>query len=430
VPATTLPLGLDPRQKTLILPGARLVVLRGPDRSRALRLEREEVTIGSAPTADLQLSDSAVSRSHFTLRQTPEGYLATDLGSTNGTFVDGRRIREVYLRLGDKIELGRTRLRLEVARSPVELQLSEADSFGRFRGRSVAVRRMFSLLEKVAPQELGVLLLGETGTGKDTLAEALHDAGPRRGGPLVVVDCGAIAAGVIESELFGHEKGAFTGAAQARLGAFREAHGGTLFLDEIGELPRDLQPKLLRVIDKGEVRPLGAAAVERVDVRIIAATNRDLRREVNRGLFREDLFYRLGVVTITIPPLRERPEDIPLLATHFWRAFWNDPDAELPEEFLPTLLGYGWPGNVRELRNRVERAAVLDGRLEISGQERSSGDLFSVAKEAAVDRFERSFLSSLLQRTGWNIAEAARRADMDRTHLTKLLRKHGIHRPI
>jgi len=410
----------------LRVPGARLVVMRGPDKGRALRLARDEVVVGSGPLADLQLSDDTVSRNHFALRSGPDGYTITDLESSNGTFVEGRRVRAAWVEPGDKIEIGRTRLRLEAQREPLDVTLSSAEAFGGFLGRSTAARRVIALVEQIAGEDVAVLLLGETGTGKDTIAESIHEASPRKKGPFVVVDCGAIAPTLIESELFGHEKGAFTGAHAARAGAFREAHGGTLFLDEVGELPKELQPKLLRALERHEVKPLGAAQPTRVDVRVIAATHRDLRLDMNRGLFREDLYYRLNVVSVRVPPLRDRPDDIPMLATHFWRQIVGDESAELPADFLEPLLRHHWPGNVRELRNRVERAAMLDGRPVITGVEAPADESFHTAKQVVVDRFERAFLSALLAKTGGNISEASRRAQLDRVYLRRLLRKHGL----
>jgi DNA-binding NtrC family response regulator len=406
------------------LPGARLVVRRGVDRGRVLKIQRERVVVGSAPASDLQLSDDAVSRSHFALRLLPDGYLLTDLESSNGTFVEGRRVHSAYLRPGDLIEVGHTRIKFEGARESVELALSRADAFGNYRGRSTAARRVIAMLEQLASEDVTVLLLGETGTGKDTVAEALHEKSARKKGPFVVLDCGAIPVGLIESELFGHEKGAFTGATADHLGVFRQAHGGTVFLDEIGELPRELQPRLLRALERREVKPVGAARPVPVDVRVIAATNRDLRVDVNSGLFREDLFYRLNVVSLVLPPLRERPEDIPLLAAQFWSEL--QPEGGLPKEFLEPLLRHSWPGNVRELRNRVERAAYLDRRPEITGAEAQKDESFHLAKQRVVDAFERRFLTELLQKTGGNISEAARRAELDRVHLRRLLRKFGL----
>jgi DNA-binding NtrC family response regulator len=415
--------------ETLTLPGARLVVLRGPDRPRALRLEKEEVVVGSSESADLRLTDGTISRSHFSLRIGPHGYLVTDLESTNGTFVDGRRVSAMWLKLGDKIDLGRTRLRLEKARESIELSLSTAESFGALVGRSVGMRRLFATLTQIAPTDATILIQGESGTGKDAVAEAIHAASPRAEGPFVVVDCGAIAPALIESELFGHEKGAFTGAVAARAGAFREAHRGTLFLDEIGELPRELQPRLLRGLEGREVRPLGGSAHVPVDVRVIAATNRDLKLAVNTGQFREDLFYRLNVIALRVPPLRERLDDLPLLAARFWRDLTGEPEAALPADFLPPLATHDWPGNVRELRNRVERAVSLGRPIEISKSHQPEHEQpYRVAKQAVLDEFERRYLGALMARAKGNQSEAARLAELDRPHLIKLLKKHGLGR--
>jgi transcriptional regulator with GAF, ATPase, and Fis domain len=314
------------------------------------------------------------------------------------------------------------------------------------------MREIFALLEKVAPTEATVLIQGETGTGKDLVATAIHEVSRRAKGPFVVVDCAAMPPNLMEDELFGHERGAYTGAVSARPGAFELAHGGTLFLDEIGELPLALQPKLLRVLENRTVRRLGGSDSVAVDVRLIAATNRELQREVNRNTFREDLFFRLNVIRIDLPPLRERPEDIGLLARSYVRRLLNRlPDASV-DDYLPlaareTLKTYPWPGNVRELQNHIQRVVTLsDPELRPgtgagpggvprpmgpeTGTEAEPGprlDLpFRAAKEKCVDRFERSYLKALLSEAQGNISEASRRGQMDRAHLYKLLRKHGL----
>jgi transcriptional regulator with GAF, ATPase, and Fis domain len=407
--------------------GARVVVQRGPDKGRSLKLEREEVVIGTAPSCDLVLTDRTVSRNHLSIRVLGDGYLATDLESTNGTRIEDRRIRTAFLEPGDRFDLGGSRLKLEPLKGRVELSLSEDHSFGALLGRSVVARRLFAQLAAVAPESINVLLLGETGSGKDLAAEAIHQASPRARGPFIAVDCGALASGVLESELFGHVRGAFTDAHSDRVGAFAAAHGGTLFLDEIGELALDLQPKLLRAIERRVVRPVGGDPLE-VDVRLIAATNRDLRLEVNRGTFREDLFYRLSTFPIRVPPLRERADDIPLLAEHFRRLLTHDADGAFPREWIESLLAQSWPGNVRELRNRVERAVVTERiGTGMFALEPEATPAFVQAKTAAVDAFERQFLTALMLRAGGNQSEAARVADMDRVYLGKLLRKHGLH---
>jgi two-component system, NtrC family, response regulator GlrR len=414
----------------LSMPAVRLVVLRGPDRGRSARLEREELTVGTTASADLVLTDPTVSRNHFTLRVSPGGYFITDLDSTNGTLIEGRRVVSAYLAAGERLEAGHSELRLEALGKRVDLAMSLADAFGGLAGRSLVMKRVFALLEAVAKTDTTVLIGGETGTGKDVAAESLHELGPRAQGPFVVVDCSAIPSGLIESELFGHERGAFTDARERRIGAFEEASGGTLFLDEIGELPRPMQTRLLRAIEEREVRRVGGGKPISVDVRIIAATNRDLKLDVNRGLFREDLYYRLNVVAVRMPPLRERPEDIPLLAERFRRELSGDPQGALPDVVLESLMAHSWPGNVRELRNRIERLTTLGGHdydapPPVEGAAAGEGP-FHDAKQRVVDTFERTFLTALLARARGNVSEAARLSSLNRVYLSRLLRKHGL----
>jgi len=431
MPTTRL---LDVRDRqTLTIPGARLVVVRGPDKGSTAPVELEEMVVGSAPTAHLVLHDPTVSRHHFVLKTTPDGYVVTDLGSTNGTRLDRRRSQSAFVAPGDRIDIGGTQLRLQGGDERVEVALSPRESFGRLLGRSVAARRTFALLERVAGEPTTVLFTGESGTGKDVAAEALHEASPRAAAPFVVVDCGALVDNLMESELFGHEAGAFTGAREARAGAFEHAHGGTLFLDEIGELARDLQPKLLRVLERREIRRVGAVEPRAVDVRIVAASNRDLRVAVNNGLFREDLFHRLNVVSIRMAPLRERMDDVPLLAEHFWRELRRDHYEQLPESLLSAFLAYDWPGNVRELRNKVERGALMMGMGRSTDAISGIGEVrldeqfpFREAKAAVVERFERTYCRTLLERARGNVSEAARLASMNRVYLTRLLQKYGL----
>jgi transcriptional regulator with GAF, ATPase, and Fis domain len=409
----------------LSLTGARLLVQKGPDRGRALHLTCEQVVIGTAESADLVLTDPTVSRHHLRLSVVPDGYLVSDLDSTNGTRLHERRIRAAYIEPDDVLELGDTRIKLERAEKSVDLPLSAQHSFGRLIGKSISARRLFAQLAAVAASDLTVLLLGETGTGKDEAAAAIHEASARAARPFVVVDCSSIPASLIESELFGHERGAFTGAVDKRVGAFVAADGGTLFLDEIGELPRELQPRLLRALENREVKPVGASRPIAVDVRVIAATNRDLSVEVNRGHFREDLFYRLNVANVRVPPLRDRPEDIALLAERFRQQLSGDERGRFSTSVLLSLTGRSWPGNVRELRNWVERQVLLgDGDVAEAGAQPS----FGRAKAAAVESFERTFLTALMLRAGGNVSEAARLAAMDRVYLSRLLRKYNINR--
>jgi DNA-binding NtrC family response regulator len=417
---------LEPSPGALSLPKIRLVVLRGPDRGRALAVEGEQVVVGTAASADLRLTDPTVSRHHVSVRLVDQGILVADLDSTNGTRVARRRVREIFVEPGDDLQLGATRGRIERQRGRVHAALVDGERLGPLLGRSVAARRLFALLQQLAASEVSVLFLGESGVGKDLAAQALHEHGPRAKGPFVVFDCAAAAPNVIESELFGHDRGAFTGATERRLGAFQEASGGTLFLDEIGELPRELQPKLLRALDRREVKPLGADRAIGVDIRVLSATNRDLKLDVNRGSFREDLYHRVSGFPVLIPPLRERAEDIPLLADHFWRGLTGD-EGGMPTELVTELTAHSWPGNVRELRNRVEQLVVLQ-ELDAPPRKPRPATSYREAKLHAVDAFEVGFLTDLMKRAEGNVSEAARLAQMDRVHLSKLLRKHAVPR--
>jgi len=351
------------------------------------------------------------------------------------------------------VTVGKVELQVQPRTERIELLPSEHEAFGEAVGRSVAMRTIFGLLERLAPTEATVLLTGETGTGKDVLARAIHAASRRAGGPFVVVDCGAVVGSLIESELFGHEKGAFTGATERRQGAFELADGGTLFLDEIGELPLDLQPKLLRAIEQRAFKRVGGSREQRVDVRIVAATKRPLRQEVERGKFREDLYFRLAVVPIELPPLRERPEDVPLLVERLLERFAAREGLERPLKLAPeamaALKAHDWPGNVRELRNVLERAALLAramGREQIGPSDVPGWTLGAVAPSEGEDGpppfepgksyrqtkaeweawFERRFVRWLLERHDGNVSAAARAADMDRKYLARLARRHGI----
>jgi len=359
-----------------------------------------------------------------------------DLGSRNGTTAGGISITEGAIGGGTVLGLGHTQVRVDVDDGQTEIPISERESFGPLVGVSAEMRELFSRLEKVAASDATVLLEGETGTGKEGCAEAIHDASARASGPFVVVDCGAIPANLLESELFGHEVGAFTGATQKRIGAFEDASGGTLFLDEVGELPADLQPKLLRALESREIRRVGGRATIRCDLRVISATNRDLRTEVNRGTFRADLYYRLAVVTIALPPLRARAGDFPILVEHLLRRIGASENvvAELCEPgFVAELAAAPWPGNVRELRNHLEQCVVFGERrspLALAAPHPSaavdSNQPYDLARRQVLDAFERTYITGLLARTGDNVAKAAREANINRAHLHRLIRRHGL----
>src|SRR3954462_14290330 len=344
---------------TVNLRRCKLVVIKGAQRGTELVIASDTIRIGKAPENDLVLVDEAVSRVHFEIVRDAKGYLVRDLKSTNGTFLDSAEVKEPYLRAGSVIAVGGSELKFTPFEERIEILPSEKEALGEMVGKSPAMREIFGLVERIAPTDATVLIEGETGTGKDMIARTLHELSRRKGAPFVVVDCGAVAGTLIESELCGHEKGAFPGAHAARQGAFELAHGGTVFLDELGELSLDLQPKLLRVLEQRELRRVGGTKTLKVDLRVIAATRKDLRSEVEKGKFREDLYFRLNVVPITAPPLRERREDIPLLIDSMLAKLAQGGAVQLTEATRAALMAHDWPGNVRELRNVIERALAL-----------------------------------------------------------------------
>jgi DNA-binding NtrC family response regulator len=435
-PVETLALSFD-KKREVAFRRLRVQVTKGPDAGIEAVADGAELTIGTDPGNHLVLTDPTVSRHHCVIAASADGFRLRDMGSKNGTRLATYRVEAAHLRPGAILELGASTVRVDALEDDIREPLSEEETWGRMLGRSEAMRRIFAILPRLAAAESTILLEGETGTGKTLLAEAIHQASRRGRGPFVVVDCGAIPPTLIESELFGHVRGAFTDAQASRAGAFESAHGGTVFLDEIGELPLDMQPKLLRAIEDRTVRRLGANEPVRLDVRLIAATNRDLRAEVNRGAFRSDLFYRLNTVRMRIPPLRERREDIPLMVDHFHEQITGSP---APPELIADLQRHSWPGNVRELRSAVERAVLLgDPTLwdEIASVnttpqpaaapiEFDASMSFRVAKERAVAMWERAWIGELVRRAGGNLSRAAREARMDRNHLRELVRRHHI----
>jgi DNA-binding NtrC family response regulator len=449
----------DGRPATLHLNKVKLVVDDAIGGVREYIFDQDSISIGAAEDNDLVIPDSRVSRQHCRILHEPGGYVVADLGSTNGTMVNRVRVREGFLRSGTTLTVGGVDVRFQTFDERVEVTPSSRDSFGNVVGRSRRMREVFAILERIAPTSATVVIEGETGSGKEVVARALHQKSPRAREPFVVFDCSAVPKDLLESELFGHEKGSFTGAIQTRQGLFELAHGGTLFLDEIGELTLELQPKLLRALEQREVRRVGSNRSTKVDARLIAATNRNLEEEVRQGRFREDLFYRLSVVRIALPPLRERREDIPILIRHFLRQapFNRGPDGEprvkgLSEAAMMVLLEYHWPGNVRELINVVERStSFADGDLieaddlppHILGATRKGargdggrtepiaaairmGKTFKEAKEAWIERFEKEYLAALLRKHQHSLSAASREADIDRKHLRKLVRKYGL----
>jgi len=430
----------EPSGGDLVLDCFRLRVVEGPDTGRTFTSTDARTVIGTGESADLRLTDSTVSRFHCELVVSEAGVFLRDLGSTNATVVSGVTVREARLDPRAMIRLGRTQVCFEPDAVSMKVRLSGRERFGNMVGRSVASRRAFALLEQAAASDATVLLQGETGTGKEVAAESIHLESARRDGPFVVVDCGSIPSNLLESELFGHARGAFTGADRPREGAFEAANGGTIFLDEIGELDADLQPKLLRVLEKRTVKPVGSNQVVPLDVRVIAATNRDLRVEVNSKAFRADLYFRLAVLQVVLPPLRDRAEDVPLLVSHLVDALGaaGRPEAEVTATpaFRDAVMRHAWPGNVRELRNYVERClAMQDVALDPSqglapvaadGVDVDIHEPLGRARERVTSAFERAYLEKIVAAHDGNVSAAARAAQIDRVHFHRLLRKYGI----
>jgi two-component system, NtrC family, response regulator HydG len=398
-------------------------VVDGPDKGTRFAFDSTRpsgVLVGQSSACDVRLTDRQVSRRHVELDVTEKGLRVTDLDSTNGTFVAGVRIHEAYLVGGEVVRLGQTALRIVRALSSARAETPAVRSFGAFIGESPEMRRLYPLCDRLAKSDVPVVIEGETGTGKEVLAEALHQASARASAQFVVFDCTAVPPSLLESALFGHERGAFTGAMSLRRGVFEQAHGGTLFLDEIGDLDLALQPKLLRAIERGEVQRVGGNQWLRVDVRIIAATRRDLDREVQAGRFRDDLFFRLAVGRIELPPLRRRRGDVAVLARHFWHAIAGA-DRPIPAGLLERLEDYPWPGNVRELQNAIARHVAV-GELPTIGSsipppgledadvvERvlAKGLPLPLARAEVVDEFERRYVERVLEQHGGNVSKAA-----------------------
>jgi DNA-binding NtrC family response regulator len=407
---------------------ARLRVTRGPARGQQLELSAlAPLVIGSDPEADLVLADDTVSSRHAELRPTARGWLVRDLDSTNGVHLGDVRVMEAVLdERVKRIQLGESELEWKLYDDEVEHVLA-ARPLGGLVGDAPALRALFALVEQAATSDSTVLLEGESGTGKEVLAEALHRASTRVERPFVVVDCGSLAPSLVESELFGHEKGAFTGADRSRAGALEEASGGTLFLDEIGELPLEHQVKLLRALEAREVRRVGTSRPKSIDVRVVAATHRRLDRMVAAGQFRSDLYYRLAVIKLHVPALRERREDIIPLARRFLAELKPglEPSQLLSDAVITALTNHPWPGNVRELRNVIQRL-VLVGELATDLRAPAAPPEYEQARRDALDQFERDYCRIVLHHAGGNVSRAAATAGLSRQMLHRLLRKHDV----
>jgi len=464
------------RPAALHLRKCKLVMEKEDGQSSEYIFDQANIAIGAMEDNDLIIEDDTVSRYHCRIYQDENSYLLQDLDSTNGTSINRVRIKEAFLKPGCTVTIGKTDIKFQSLDERVEILPSNREVFGDIVGKSVCMREIFGILEKIAHTGVTVVIEGETGTGKEVVARTIHNTSSRSNGPFVVFDCGAVPENLIESELFGHEKGSFTGAVMSRQGLFEMAQGGTIFLDELGELNLDLQPKLLRALEQREIRRVGSNKPVKIDVRIIAATNRNLQDEVKAKRFREDLYYRLSVVRLVLPALRERREDLPLLVKHFLRnCSFNRVGGTnkmrlkgISRDALDCLIHYNWPGNVRELLNVIERACSFaeteyvqpeDLPEHVSGigivQRRSSPEdvkaedsglvpmdlnsdssptampiglesTFKEAKEQWVTTFERDYIMNLLRKNKANISHAAKEADIDRKYFRKLMNKYEV----
>jgi DNA-binding NtrC family response regulator len=432
-PLTTTPHG----EIGIALPirALRVDVLEGPDAGASHVSAGDKLAVGTATGNDLVLTDDTVSRYHVELSRAKAGVGVADCGSTNGTYANGVGIAIGTVAPGTVLQLGKTKLRISDGERRM-LELHAGDALAGLRGRSPKMRLVMAKVERVATSDVSVLVVGESGTGKEVVARGLHELGRRAAGSFVAVDCGSLSPALVASELFGHERGAFTGADRQHVGAFERANGGTLFLDEIGELPPALQASLLGALERRTIRRVGGTAEIAIDVRVVSATNRDLRAEVNTGAFRLDLYYRLAVVTLAMPPLRDRTEDIELLVAHFLREAGHTGAVGdvIPPATMQALAGHRWPGNVRELRNLVEATLAMGELPPLDGSPDGDADPitrvlglgYREARQQILHDFETRYLPALLERSEGNISRAARAAGMDRSHLAELLARHKL----
>ncbi len=437
---------VDEGSANISLRKCQLSVVDGPEKGKKYSLVKSTTKIGKKENNDFIVEDATVSRNHMMIEYNSDSFLLKDMKSTNGTFLNGTKVKEAFLVPGDRIKLGNTTIEFVAFEEKVRIEPSESEVFGAMVGKSLKMRQIFGILEKISPTLATVIIEGETGTGKELVARAIHENSPRKNRPFVVFDCSSVAPNLIESELFGHERGSFTGAVKSRRGAFEEANGGTISLDEIGELTLDLQPKLLRALENREIRRVGTNLQVPIDVRVVCASNRNLKKEVNDGRFREDLYYRLSVVKILIPPLRDRVEDIPLSVEKFLRdgKFNKNPDGTLhvtkvDDDALKGLQRYQWPGNVRELQNCIERAVIMARdeaivpadfppqirMLSMEGER----DGFDIPYGISLDEMERALIVKTLAETGGNRTKTSEILGINRRTLQNKLREYGLNTP-
>ena len=430
IPTTTEPIAGDARPQVRRF---RLRVTSGPDAGRKVESTGEQLVIGTHPSAGFVLTDKTMSRFHCEIAIEHGRAVVRDLGSSNGTIVDGVSVFGAHLAPRALLTLGTTQIAFELGDDHVAIEMYEGTKFGVLVGTSPPMRAAMAVLARAAKSDSTVLLQGETGSGKDAAAESIHLESTRHENPFIVIDCAAIPAQLMESELFGHEKGAFTNADRRRIGAFEAASSGTLMLDEIGELPMELQPKLLRVLETREIQRVGGHDRIAVDVRVIAATNRNLRAEVNARRFRPDLFFRIAVLEIALPPLAQRLEDIPLLVEDMLEGQAESPAtiALRQPNIVAEMQRHRWPGNVRELRNYVERCVALETPPPLASDAPLTARVdaskpLRIERERWVRELERDYLQQLLAAHGNNVSAAARAAGINRIHLYRLLWRAGL----
>lgn len=406
-----------------------ILTVTGPDKSsRRISFKGGSLVIGARADSDVVIADDTVSGRHCEFVKKGSHLILRDLGSTNGTWLKGAKISEVPLTDPAEITIGTTHVRLSWEEQEESVKPSGEDRLMNLVGASEPMRRLYTKIQRVAPTDLTVLIQGETGSGKELVARAIHDLSLRAPKPFVALNCGAISQNLIESELFGHERGAFTGAVGRHPGAFEQALGGTLFLDELGELPLNLQPKLLRVLENQTLRRVGGTEDLRVDVRVVAATHRNLREEVAKGTFREDLYFRLYVVPLAVPPLRERSEDIGLLSRHFVSQSKGNRPVRLSEGAVQKLAQHAWPGNVRELKNVILRSMVFSEEDEISPEEIQLGEGSLGVQAGAINlmEVEKGKILEALEKTGGNKTKAAELLGIAKSTLFKKLKEYEI----
>jgi transcriptional regulator with GAF, ATPase, and Fis domain len=430
-------------------------IIKGLQAGEQFQFSKDVIRVGAHPRCDIQINDGTVSRFHCEIHRNQDGYRLIDDSSTNGTYVGELRVRDIFLMPNLAFQIGNTTLNFSPQIEEINVEESKLSQLGPLIGASRQMRNTYTLIQRLAPSDLSVIVQGETGTGKELVAQAIHELSHRSKKTLVVFDCSAVPEHLIESELFGHEKGAFSGAVRTHAGLFEQADGGTLFLDELGELPINLQPKLLRALESGVIRRVGAEKTIRVDVRVISATNRDLAAMVKEGKFRQDLFYRLAKVIIHLPPLNTRKGDAILIAQHFLMKLNKQNEGRrfikgITPNALHQLEAWEWPGNVRELRNIIERAYTFADREMIHSADlvdhlnTNQFDEMSLnedvalnldipescslkeAKERIIESFERDYLQQLLSKHNNNISAVSRDAGIDRRHVYRLMKKYEM----